>query len=464
MIKYYVTPIPVDLPNGWGIEMSHPYGSWKDIKFLWRVFGGTRCSPKVLGFLVDLVNNQLRSDLESSAPSLVARWVSRESASKKNEIPFKDFYHALAEDFFSEYLLTARTTESREKAKRKCYTHYRQKVLAPLNLKLKTPQVKQCAGQWSEIDYNYDVTSITMRKQTKAFMNVKKDGSPRHRDNEDRIQAATNFEIFVNNTTLKGATIKGARVGFNTIAHDAWQQASSHATGTEVNVLDLQWESMLERLGDLSDMVPMIDLSGSMLGDPMDAAMGIGLAVASKSTLGKRAMTFSDHPQWMNFDGCNKLSEMMHEMYKFRENWGYNTNFTAALKLILDKCVALKLPAADVANIKLLILSDMQIDYPSNEKITSTMWDNITNLYAKAGMKAVGEPYIPGHIIFWNLKSTNGFPTLSSTPNATMFAGFSPVLLNQFAEKGLDALQSTTPYSQLYDELSSKRYDLLSFA
>lgn len=467
MIKYYVTPIPVETPGG-GVQMSHPYGSWKDIKFLWRTFGGERCPAEVLDFMVRLVNDQLRTDLSSETPTLVARWVARESASKKNSVPFKPFYHALAEDYFGHYLLTARTPESRVKAQRKAYQHYRQQVLVPLNNRLKTPQIKQCANQWSEIDYKRDVTSITMRKQTRAFMNQNKDGSQRSAA-EDRVQAAENFDTFVNTAVEKGETIKGKRVGFNTIAHDAWALEERRCSGgkvdaTEIKVQDLQWESMLEQLGDLSDMVAMVDLSGSMAGDPMDAAMGLGLAVACKSNLGKRAMTFSSSPQWMNFDGCNTLSEMMSQMYQHRNNWGCSTNFTAALTQILDMCVQLKLPAADVANIKLLVLSDMQIDYPGNQRVTDTMWDEITHRYAEAGRKAIGEPYKPGHIIFWNLRHTGGFPTLSTTPNVTMFSGFSPVLLNDFAQKGLEALQSETPFNQLKDQLANPRYNIMDFA
>ena len=463
MIKYFVTPVPKTTADG--VTASHPYGSWKDIKFLWRIFGGERCPPEVLGHLISLVNTQLRTDLQSETPSLVARWVSRESASKKSAIPFKAFYHALAEDYFSHYLATARTPESRERARRKCYTHYRQQVLTPLNKRLNTPQVKQCAGEWGSIDFKRDVTSITMRKQTRAFMYQNKDGSTRGED-PDRIQAAANFDAFVSNAVEKGETIKGKRVGFDTMAMYAWNLAcrSYSVTETEVNVQNLQWDSMMETLGDLGDMVPMIDLSGSMEGDPRNAAMGIGLAVASKSRLGKRAMTFSTTPHWMNFDGCNTLSEMMNEMVKFRNDWGGSTNFTGALNLILDKCVQLKLPAADVANIKLLILSDMQIDSYGNEKVTDTMWRNISQRYAEAGRRAVGEPYKPGHIIFWNLRHTSGFPTLSTTPNVTMFAGFSPVLLNNFAQKGLEALQNESPFNQLQDQLSSPRYNILDFA
>jgi hypothetical protein len=45
-----------------------------------------------------------------------------------------------------------------------------------------------------------------------------------------------------------------------------------------------------------------------------------------------------------------------------------------------------------------------------------------------------------------------------------MFSGFSPVLLNEFAKKGLDALESETPFEQLRQQLANERYDILGFA
>ena len=465
MIKYYVQPLPL-------ADTSHPFGSWKDIKFLWRVFGGERCPAEVLGFMVTLVNTQLRQDLTSAAPSLAARWISRENGSKKDAVPFKPFFQALAEDYFKHYLTTARTPEKMVAAKRKAYMDYRKKVLVPLNKKLRTPQMKQCAGQWAEIDYKKDVTSVTLRKQTKAFLNQKKDGTERTTV-DDRIVAAANFQEFVDGAVKSGEGLKGKRVGINTLAHDAWNYATSsnHLCGAqnglskvEVTVLNEQWKDSAKLVGNLSDYIPMIDLSGSMSGDPMDAAMGIGLRIAEKSNLGKRALTFSSKPHWMNFDGCETLTEMMSKMAEFRSDWQTSTNFTAALKMILDMCVQLKLPADKVAAIKLVILSDMQIDDNNNEGINETMWGKIERMYAEAGVKAVGQPYKPGHIIFWNLKHTKGFPTLSTTPNTTMFAGFSPVLLNEFVNKGVEYLMDQSPWGMLVESLNKDRYNVMDFA
>ena len=86
----------------------------------------------------------------------------------------------------------------------------------------------------------------------------------------------------------------------------------------------------------------------------------------------------------------------------------------------------------------------------------------ITKMYAEAGMRTkYGTPYKPPHILFWNLRSTMGFPVLSSQKNVTMLSGYSSVLLNTFYEKGMDGLKSYTPYKMICDILNNERYSCL---
>jgi ABC-type amino acid transport substrate-binding protein len=76
-------------------------------------------------------------------------------------------------------------------------------------------------------------------------------------------------------------------------------------------------------------------------------------------------------------------------------------------------------------------------------------------------MRVHGAPYQPPFILFWNLRSTGGFPSMSTEPGAAMISGFSPALLNDFCNKGMDAFLSLTPWSQLVSSLSKDRYQIL---
>jgi hypothetical protein len=211
----------------------------------------------------------------------------------------------------------------------------------------------------------------------------------------------------------------------------------------------------------------MVDQSGSMDGDPMHAAMGMGIAVAEKSALGKRVMTFSTEPAWISLEGCTDFCSYITELKKSSHLSGFGTNFFKALKMILDACIIGHVPDDVVSNMTLAIFSDMQIDSSTNYPDKSSnahmsfsdgmlsMHERIESMYLAAGYSGVP------HILFWNLRHTGGFPTMSTMKNATMFSGFSPMLLNAFCEKGKEALQQQTPWLSLIDSLSNERYTVL---
>jgi hypothetical protein len=165
-------------------------------------------------------------------------------------------------------------------------------------------------------------------------------------------------------------------------------------------------------------------------------------------------MTFSASPSWVNLTGQDTFVEMVDTVR--RADWGMNTNFAAALKMILDSIVNNKLTPEDVEDMVLAIFSDMQMDQ-ADPKSTSLM-ASIENMYAEAGQRLWGKPFKAPHILFWNLRSTSGFPSLSTQKNASMMSGFSPALLNLFCEEGVSALQSCSPWSLFMKGLDNERY------
>ena len=309
-----------------------------------------------------------------------------------------------------------------------------------------------------------------MRKQTRAFQYKDKKGELRG-DNPDRLKAAENFAAFVDRAKRgeEGAVIKGKRVGLNTmvkdglnlIGMDGYYSTASDASSLDIDTINLQWKDGGKAIGDLGNFIAMVDTSGSMDGDPLYAALGLGLRVAEKSKLGRRVMTFSASPEWVNLDGSTEFTDMLRQVR--HTNWGMNTNFTKALKMILDVIVQQRLQPEEVSNMVLAIFSDMQIDAQGNESLNESMWRHIERLYHDAGMRVHGRPYSPPHILFWNLRHTSGFPVTSTQKGATMFSGFSPVLLNAFCEKGMEFLEDVTPWSQLQKLLDNSRYNINGF-
>ena len=435
-------------------DLSHPYGSWKDIKHLVKYLE-TNCNKtsnsnsELIDYAMLLLNDQLRQDSVSEAPSLAAKWAPREKSAHST------LFSCLAKDYYSEYLRTALSEPTIKKATLKAKMDYR-KLITSLNRKLDTVQIKQCANTWSEI-VPTNQTSITLHKQKKAFLNLTKTGAQRSLL-DDRIACAATFTDFAEKAAKGEVEVKGKRVGLNDFTKEALNLLDSHQSkSSEAQLLNAQWLNNSLETGSLGKMIAMVDVSGSMSGEPMNAAIALGIRIAEKSMLGKRVLTFSEVPTWVNLD---KTDNFISSVSVLRvASWGMSTNFVSALNLILDAIVQQQLPAEDVEDMVLTILSDMQID--NADRSAASLMDLIEQKYAAAGIRVCGKPYKPPHILFWNLSSGSGFPTLSTKKNTSMMSGFSPALLNLFCEQGLSALQSASPWSLLMKSLENPRYSIL---
>ena len=439
-----------------GDKEIHQYGSWKDLKYFCEYCRkkGENINSNIIDHAVNLINQQIKIDYanmisNSNDISLAAKWAPREKSS------FGWIYESLAVNYFKEYITTARTDDQIRKSVLKCKTEYR-KILSSINKTIDTLQIKQCGNDWSSIDFN-KVTSISLNKQKKAFLNVKKNGEQRCTDSKDRMTCAQNFNEHIQRAVKGEIEMKGKRLSMADFTKEA-SYLLNNGSQVEKDLLNSQWRDNSSQNGALGKMIAMVDVSGSMEGDPMEVAVALGIRIAEKSVIGKRVMTFSAKPNWINLEAYPDFISQV-EVVKQSE-WGMNTNFHAALDLILDAIIANKMSPEDVQDLTLVILSDMQMDAGDNCNKHS-LYDTMNIKYQIAGIRVHGVPYKPPHILFWNLRSTSGFPTLANQPNTSMMSGFSPALLNLFCEQGLDALQSCTPWSLLVKSLENERYKIM---
>ena len=449
-----------------GDKSLHQYGSWKDLKYFCAYCKkqGESVDFPMIQEAIRLTNEQLRKDalVEVTGMTLVAKWVPREKSS------FGWLYQELATDYFKEYMATADNEKRSTRAVLKCKTEYR-KLISSLNKKLDTLQIKQCANTWSDIEFA-KVTSISLGKQKKAFLNVNKKNEVRYPDREDRVKCAENFNDHVQKAVKGEVEMKGKRVAMADFTKQARDLYRSNGSRVEKDLLNSQWRDSSSLTGALENMIAMVDLSGSMDGDPMDVAIALGIRIAEKSKLGKRVMTFTMNPRWVNLESHEDFVSQVKAVEA--GDVGYNTDFHKALNLILDAIVENKMAPEDVENMTLVMLSDMQIDEAEprdsynlapagSSKKRESLYESIKEKYAAAGIRVHGKPYNPPHLLFWNLRNTSGFPCLSTETNVSMMSGFSPALLNLFCEKGIESLQSCTPWSILTQSLENNRYKIL---
>jgi len=427
---------------------GQPYGSFKDAKYLCHyIFEETNDSNHpFIQYVIELLCDEMRKEINNGKqPSLIWRWVPSETSQ------FKWLFIKIAEEYFYGYLNTAKTEESYRKACVKARMDFR-KLRSKYNAILDTVQIKQCKKEWASIDHN-KTTSITMSRQKFAFLNKNKKGQQRTTD-PDRIQCAQNLVDYLESRVKDGKEIKGGKVGMEEFTKKALE---IYCESPEKNILDSQWRDSSKQTENLGNYIAMVDTSGSMDGDPLFAAIALGIRIAEKSTLGKRVLAFNTEPSWINIEHCNSFVDAAQYIYHDSCSKGLSTNFYRALKVILAAIIDKKLPKQTVEKMTLVILSDMQINAGDNSW-NDSLYDNIKREYQEAGLKSIGEPYQPPHILFWNLRRTNGFPTFTKQTNASMMSGFSASLLDVFCQKGIDALLDSTPYQILLESLNQKRY------
>jgi hypothetical protein len=460
-----------------------PYGSWKDIKYFcdYAKKQGATADHDLIKSCILFINFQLNLDDEAlqngQQISLAGKWVPRESSDK-----FGWLFESLATNYFDDYIRSAKTEDSKRRAAKKCKAQYRT-LCTKLNQYLDTVQIKQTAKNWAAIDHS-KTTSITMAKQRKAFLNQQKKGSEPRSDDQDRMVCAENLRSYLASLKREGKEVNGKNVGLEMFGSQAlgllYYSFNKISNQEEADILNSQWRDNgnKKNANGLGPMIAMVDTSGSMSGDALCAAIALGCRVAEKSILGSRVMTFSAQPQWINLDGNETFTDKVAAIMKKSNTAGFNTDFYKALDMILTVIEERLIPPVDVENMILAIFSDMQIDdnlscmnngsYNPTDKEKAearckwaTMFEKIKQKYAETGMRLYGQPLNPPHILFWNLRKTEGFPALSTEANCSMMSGFDPTILNAFCELGIQALRELTPYKMMMKQLENERYKVL---
>jgi hypothetical protein len=437
-LKQFVIP-PDDQPY------FHPYGSWKDIKYLFHYLNHYSSTSNtsfisLINYSIELVIFQLKKDIQSSYPSLLGKWIPREKSK------FGKLFTLMACSYFKDYINSSGDYSSKQRAILKAKMEFR-KLISSLNKKLDTIQIKQCNSQWNNIIIA-NITSITFFKQKQSLLNIDSNGQNRS-DKNDRISCCNRVKDFCEKKTI----INGKRISLNHFTSEAIKLFSKK-NSYEANILNAQWVDNSNQNVILGNFIPILDLS-NIHKDSFNAIIALGIRIAEKSF--KRILTFSAYPSWINLEHSNNFIEMVEQVIT-QSDYGLNTNFSATLNLLIHSIVSQKLNHDEVENMVLAIISDMQLD-SINTKYNSLI-EYIEQQFTEAGLKLWNKPFKQPHIIFWNVRSTNGFPALSINNNCSMISGFNPNLLNHFC-KNLNGNKNCTPWQMFKKALDNPRYSIL---
>ena len=438
---------------------NHSFGSWKDLKYFANYcienIPEINKDHEVIHVIAKMYGEQLAKEcIYKNERTLVAKWAPREKSKK-----FGWLVPLIADYFCKSFAHLNLKCPTSKIQKLKLY----RQMIGKMNKSLDTTQIKQCNQEWSSIDFN-NVTSITMSKQSNAFLYKNKSSSDI--DKHDRIICAENLKKYIEdmkNKLKQGKQgIKGKRVSIYEMIKKAIRFIGLDKS--EIDILELQWLDNKTQNKNLENIIPMVDVSGSMTCDngvPLYSAIGLGIRCSECSKIPNRVLTFSDTPSWVIYEEKDSLITKTDKI--FRGDWGMTTNIEEAFKLILHASVKNHLSPDEISNLVLLILSDMQFNESIKDSIKiETMHENIEKMYHDMGMKIHGIPYTPPSIIFWNLRPTDGFPTLSTTRNVAMVSGNSPALLNAFVNKGSEFLKDINPWNMFLDIIKNERYNCMS--
>ena len=444
-------------------DQEHPYGSWKDIKYFCNFILKKTLSKDhpLIKYGIYLLNNQLRqeelnneSNNYHNSHSLVSKWIPREKSVK-----FGWLNELLAMDYYSHYLKNCSKNNviQLEKAINKCKMDYR-KLNSKFNKFCETIEINQCNKDWASIDFN-KVTSIGLWNKSASFLNIK------NKSEEDRILCAANFKNFIEEKKTK---INGLNIGLGKFTKRALallelqeSDPKNENINLQMKILNEQWNDNSKKTDILGKMIAIVDISDTMTEEARNLAIAIGLRIAQKTILGKRIILFGNNSYWINLEGCDDFISMVKKIV-LKKNWSTNANFYSSIDLILQGMVKVNMTPEEIQDLMLVIISDMQIDGLKNNK-NHLYWE-MKDRFQKVGLKYYGNYLKPPHIVLWNVRNTDGFPSLYNQENCSMVSGNHPFLLNIFSEgnnSNNSSLQGSTSWSMMIKSLENNRYKVL---
>ena len=392
------------------IDNVPEYGRWDDLYATVGTF--------IEADAFDFMEAQLHKDIaslnrgENEGVSLLAKWLKSENTSS------------------NESKKLANITRKWFKLSHKSY----RKILSNLRKRINIVERLMSQNRWEEIEFD-KIPSKAGLIYRNAFA---------HHDiiGEKYAQFMTSKETKVNAGAL--------------YPYDIVNKVTNHINywGGGLNIDEIEraainkyWENQIDYFnGANSKMLCVVDTSGSMHGQPINIAISLGMYCAERlqGAFHGYYISFASRPQLIKVDGvdfCDKVERI------YRTNLCDNTNLTAVFDLLYDKVVSGQAKTEDLPE-KIVVISDMEIDYGSYWKYDNSMdteMGKIRKKWAAAGLK------MP-QLVYWNVDARQD--TIledSKTEGVTFVSGSSPIIFKS-------VLTGKTSIDLMLDILNSERY------
>lgn len=357
-----------------------------------------------------MLKSQLALDVQSKTPSLLAKWLKSENASS-----------------YETRLLGHKTREAFGMTARQ----YR-KTLSILRERINVLERLMSANKWDEIEFD--------AIPSKAGLVYRNAFARRDIIKEKYAAFAKNKDTKVNAEVLNPVDI----------AHECF--GKWNISVTERAMLDKYWTNLKDYYAGREEKgVCVVDVSGSMSGTPMEAAVSLGAYIAERGAgpFKNHFITFSQNPELVEFVGTDIYDKFIRAR---GANWGMNTDLKAVFNLLLKTAINEHVAPEDMPE-RIYIFSDMEFDAafgnrwtPTKEGFVQTLMEDVKDEWKTHGYK------LPS-IVFWNLRSAHdNIPAIGE--GFSYVSGYNPVMIDTIlsGKDGIDLM---------LEKLNSDRYAVI---
>ena len=347
------------------------------------------------------------------------------------------------------------------------------KACAQLRVFLDVPEVKECARNFKDLDFDH-VPSLCLSRKMNAYLNEKSGGGGsdddakyeetgnRHPEDADRVLCRKHLiEKTMSKGGVKGKDLFPHELVEKVCGDGPYGKAPKAASKAAALVVNSQWNAIRDGVlaqvsarkellakdaaaaaggggggapaaaknaaFDLGKVIVMSDVSGSMNGTPMMVSIAMGLLMSEICHPAFRdlVLTFDSNPVFHRLPAEASFTARAKSLQG--APWGGSTNFFGAMQAVASLVRENRLTAEEVPD--LMVVSDMQFDEADHGDKWETMYDKIVSLFHDLGMELHGKPMAAPSIIFWNVRAAEGFPCSADQRGVMFLSGYSASLM-----------------------------------
>lgn len=373
------------------------------------------------------MKEQLALDVECKTPSLLAKWLKSENTSSK------------------ESRILGNKTRVAFGMNHKQY----RKTLAVLRERINVLERLMSENRWDEIEFD--------KIPSRAGL-IYKNAFARH--DLEREQSEKNVTTYAEFAKSKDTKVNATVLNPVDIADQIFHK--HNPTETERLMWDKYWSCLKDYYnGREENGIAVVDVSGSMTGQPMNAAVSMGAYIAEKGKgpFANHFITFSGRPELVKFEGIDLYDKFNRAK---QADWGMNTNIEATLDLLLTTAITNKCSKEEMPT-RLYIFSDMEFDScVTTGPATGWHWGRTGSyikfaetdtLFEATKKKWAQYGYKLPNIIFWNLNARQeNIPAIGE--GFSYVSGFSMNMIECI-------LSGKDGYSLMMEKLNTERYAVI---